>query len=116
MTPAATAGSSGPPLPRSGMAARSYPGGVDVVAAWKSDTHPDLRRLVIDRWRAMTVTERAELVDHLSADTCELALIGIRARHPDATPEEQQMYLRVVLHGDAVVRESFGWPTAERGR
>ncbi|HMQ24783.1 MAG TPA: hypothetical protein PKA98_02250 [Acidimicrobiales bacterium] len=84
--------------------------------SWESDTHPDLRRLVIDRWRTMTVTERAALVDRLSADTCELALAGVRSRHPGATLEEEQMYLRVVLHGDGIVREAFDWDAAERGR
>lgn len=98
------------------MAARSYSDGVAGSPSWTSDTHPDLRPLVVDRWRAMTATDRAELVDRLSADTCALALAGIRARHPDATPEEEQMYLRVVLHGPEVAREAFGWDAAERGR
>jgi len=64
----------------------------------------------------MSLTEKAAVVDRLSAEVRELALVGIRRRHPHATELEQQRYLTVLLHGPEVARAAFGWDAASRGR
>jgi thioredoxin-like negative regulator of GroEL len=47
-----------------------------------ADTDPVVCRLLVERWRAMTVAERVELVDQITADVELLAVTGILAGDP----------------------------------
>jgi hypothetical protein len=58
------------------------------MAAEVIDTDPDVRRRQLDQLRAMTPTDRVALADRLSQDVTLLAIAGIRADHPDATPAQ----------------------------
>lgn len=53
-----------------------------------SDTSPEIERLQIERWRAMSAADKAALVSGLTAASYELAMAGVRRRHPDASPRE----------------------------
>lgn len=70
----------------------------------------------VEVWRSMSPSEKAKIVDRLSAEVRALALVGIDQRHPDATELERQRYLAVLLHGPEGVRAAFGWDAATRGR
>lgn len=84
--------------------------------ALPADTSVEARRVQVEIWRSMSPTEKAAVVDRLSAEVRALALAGIRQRHPEATYSEQQRYLAVLLHGPEVVEEAFGWSAATNGR
>lgn len=84
--------------------------------ALPADTSAEARRVQVEIWRSMSPTQKAALIDRLSAEIRELALVGIRQRHPEATELEQQRHLAVLLHGPEVVEEAFGWDVAARGR
>lgn len=84
--------------------------------ALPADTSVEARRVQVEIWRSMSPTQKAELIDRLSAEIRELALVGIRQRHPEATEQEQQRHLAVLLHGPDVVEQAFGWDVTARGR
>ena len=53
-----------------------------------ADTEPAAFALLVERWRAMSVAEKVDLVDQLTADVERMAVAGIRAAHPDLTGTE----------------------------
>lgn len=65
----------------------------------KPDTTPDAERIVIERLQAMTPAERLGVAIGMSRAVRELALAGIRKRHPGASDREILMRLAIVLHG-----------------
>ena len=78
-----------------------------------SDTAPEVERMLLARWRAMTTDEKARLVDQLTRDSEAMALAGIRARHPDADPEELRMRLGALRIGRRLMVEVYGWDPGE---
>lgn len=71
------------------------------------DTSPDIERLQIEGWRAMSPSEKAALVAGLTRAAYEMALPGVRHRYPDATPREQFLRLAVLLLGEELARKAF---------
>jgi hypothetical protein len=71
------------------------------------DTSLDVERRQIEGWRAMTPARKAALVSSLSRGTRELALAGIRARHPKATPREQFLRLAILTLGADLARRAY---------
>ena len=63
------------------------------------DTSPEAERLQIGLWRQMSPLEKARVVDSLSRATQELALAGIRSRHPNASVNECLLRLAVLKLG-----------------
>ena len=59
------------------------------------DTAPEIERMQIERWRAMSPAQKADVVTGLTQAAYEMAFAGVRHRHPDATPREQ--FLRLAL-------------------
>jgi hypothetical protein len=58
--------------------------------------------------RAQAPHQRLEQTNALIAAVRELAIAGIRARHPSATPDEIRVRLTVRLYGRDVARRLFG--------
>jgi hypothetical protein len=56
------------------------------------DTHPEARRVQLERLRSMSIEERAAMADELSTMTTWLSRQAIRETMPGAT--EQQVILR----------------------
>lgn len=59
-----------------------------LVPQVSADTDPGVHRMMVERWRAMTVADRAAVVERLCADVERLARAGIAARYPDYTELE----------------------------
>lgn len=59
------------------------------------DTPPEIERLQIERWRAMTPAQKAEIITGLTQAAYEMARAGVRHRHPHADAREQ--FLRLAL-------------------
>jgi hypothetical protein len=59
------------------------------------DTAPEVERLQIERWRAMSPAQKADIVTGLTQAAYELARAGVHHRHPRASAREQ--FLRLAL-------------------
>jgi hypothetical protein len=64
--------------------------------------------------RARTPGERLEMAASLSLSVREMAVAGIRARHPDASERDVQRALAARLYGKEVAERLFGKGTQER--
>jgi len=71
------------------------------------DTAGDVEQRQIESWRAMSPREKADIVSALTAATFELALAGVRHRHPGATPQEQFLRLALVTLGPDLARRAY---------
>ena len=63
------------------------------------DSTPEVEQLQIELWRRMSALDKARLVDSLSRATQELALAGIRQRHPHASQQECRLRLAALKLG-----------------
>lgn len=74
--------------------------------------HGDTSAVAVARYhdllRAQTAPQRLEQTNALIAAVRELAVAGLRARHPDASPEELRKRLTVRLYGREVAARLFG--------
>jgi hypothetical protein len=77
-----------------------------------ADTSPEIERLQIERWRSMSAADKADVVSGLTQTTFDLALAGVRHRHPDASPREQFLRLAIVTLGFDLARKAY--PDIER--
>jgi hypothetical protein len=71
------------------------------------DTSREIERLQIERWRAMSPAEKAAIVSGLTQAVYDLALAGIRFRHPRASPSEQFLRLAVITLGPDLARRAY---------
>jgi hypothetical protein len=71
------------------------------------DTSPEIEHLLIERWRRMSPAEKAALVSGLTQAVYDLALAGIRLRHPDASPREQFLRLALLTLGPDLARRAY---------
>jgi hypothetical protein len=58
--------------------------------------------------RAQAPHQRLEQTNALIAAVRELAIAGIRARHPEASPQEVRIRLTVRLYGREIAARLFG--------
>ena len=61
----------------------------------------------VERWRAMTAGEKAELVAGLSRATRQLAERGMRSRYPNAPAREIFLRLAILQLGRALAIEAY---------
>jgi hypothetical protein len=72
-----------------------------------ADTSPEIELEQIDRWRQMTPVQKAALVSGLTRAVYEVALAGIRARYPEASPREQTLRLAMLTLGADLARKAY---------
>ena len=63
------------------------------------DTSPEAERELIGRWREMSAAEKLGIALSLSASVRQLALAGIRQRHPGASPRELFLHFAILTLG-----------------
>ncbi|MBI4265712.1 MAG: hypothetical protein HY657_15160 [Acidobacteria bacterium] len=71
------------------------------------DTSPEVERMQIERWRRMSPGEKAAIVAGLTQAVYDLALAGIRLRHPGASPREQFLRLALITLGPDLARQAY---------
>lgn len=71
------------------------------------DTSAEIELLQIERWRQMSPAEKAALVSGLTQAVCDLALAGIRLRHPNASAREQFLRRALIMLGPDIARKVF---------
>ena len=72
------------------------------------DTTEDAAAVQTELYRRMSAAQRCEIAAQLSAATREIALDGIRRRHPAYDDAQQRMALFRLLLGDDLFRRA--WP------
>lgn len=71
------------------------------------DTSPEIERLQVERWRRASAAEKAAMVSGLTQAVYDLALAGVRHRHPHAPPREQFLRLAIVTLGPELARRAY---------
>ena len=78
------------------------------------DTSPEAEVVLVRLWRETPGWRKWELMEQLNRTARELALAGLRRRHPKATPEELRRRLADLLLGPELAAEVYGLgPAAE---
>jgi hypothetical protein len=80
------------------------------------DTSPDAEEVQIEIYRRMPARRKLELVAEENRKARELALAGLRQRHPDAGPEELFRRLMDLTLGEELAAEVYGPLRAVRRR
>lgn len=73
-----------------------------------SDTEPEAERIQLEIYRRMPAWRKIELIVEAIETTRQLALAGLRARHPEAGPEEIRRRLFGLLLGEDLATEVYG--------
>jgi phosphoserine phosphatase len=76
-------------------------------AALSADTSSDAQKIQIARWREMSPAEKLRLVTQLSQAVDALALAGIRAAYPSASPRECFLRLACRRLGDELALRAY---------
>ena len=85
-------------------------------AVLASDTSPDIERMQIALWCRMSPMEKARAVGHVSRSVRELALAGIRHRHPDASEQECRLRYAVLTLGRTLACAAYPEASSLSGR
>ena len=73
-----------------------------------TDTSPETERVLFAMLRDMPPWRKLEMVAQLNQTARELALIGLRQRYPNATPEELHRRLADILLGPELAGRVYG--------
>jgi hypothetical protein len=74
------------------------------------DTSPEAAAVRLRWLRSRTMDERLRMTIQLSEDVREISRCGIRARHPDYSPQDVEWALRRLIFGDELFHAA--WPAA----
>ncbi|MGH2537452.1 MAG: hypothetical protein ACRDHL_08675 [Candidatus Promineifilaceae bacterium] len=72
------------------------------------DTSPEAERMLFAYWRETPAWQKLERASQLNRSARQLALSGLRRRHPDASPELLQRLLADLLLGPPLAAELYG--------
>jgi hypothetical protein len=87
------------------MAATRFPG----------DTSPDVLRRQFALYANMTAADRARSVSQVTLYVNELAMAGLRHRHPSASEDELQLRRAVIRIGEDLVARAYDWHAPRNG-
>ena len=71
------------------------------------DTSAEGEHRQVARWRAMRPEEKLRLVAELNAAADQMALAGLRLRHPTASEHERFLRLALLKLGDELARQAY---------
>ncbi len=78
-----------------------------------SDTSPAAEQVLVDLLHQAPVWRKMEMLAQLNAAAQEVALAGLRRRHPQASEAELRRHLAGLLLGEALAAKVYGeWPHA----
>ncbi|MFL5383689.1 MAG: hypothetical protein ACJ8GN_14310 [Longimicrobiaceae bacterium] len=77
------------------------------------DGSPEAERVVNERYRRMTPTEKFELIASLNRAEKRRRMAAIRSRYGDISEEEMRMRLGVLRLGRETMVKIFGWGSDE---
>jgi hypothetical protein len=73
------------------------------------DTHPAIEALRIEGFRRMTPAQKFAQVAALTRNVRDLAIAGIRMRHPGIGDRDARIRLAAMTFDRAVLARAFGW-------
>jgi len=73
-----------------------------------SDTHPDAERFLIALARQAPPWRKLHLVGQMNVTLKQLALVGLRQRHPKATENELRRRLADLILGSEIAERVYG--------
>src|SRR5207237_2169783 len=85
-----------------------------VVKPESTDTHPSIEALRIEGFRRMTPAQKFAQVASLTRAVRELALVGIRTRHPGISEREARIRLAAMNTDPSLLARAFGWAPGGR--
>lgn len=71
------------------------------------DTSPEIESLQINRWRHMSPAQKAAAVSGLTQAVHDLALAGVRLRHPQDSARVQFLRLALITLGSELARRAY---------
>lgn len=80
-----------------------------------ADTDESSERYLFDRLRALPTWRKAEMISASTRAARELAMSGLRLRHPAASDEELRKRLAALTLGREASIEIFGWDPDREG-
>lgn len=78
------------------------------MSAAISDTTPEMEKVLISLLRQVPPVKKLEMLNGLNRSARELAMNGIRRRHPEATERQVRWYLCSLLYGDDITCKVLG--------
>jgi hypothetical protein len=78
-----------------------------------NDTRPEAERVQIELLRQAPAWRKLELLGQLNQMARDLALSGLRQRHPQASPDELQRLLADLILGPDLAVRAYGLPSRE---
>ena len=78
------------------------------MSVLSSDTHPKMEALQIQLWRQASPTRKMHMLAQLNASAQTLALMGLRARHPQASEADLRRRLAGLLLGEELAAKVYG--------
>ena len=73
-----------------------------------TDTHPETEKVQMDLLRAMLPAQKLQLLNDLILTGRRLSLSGLRARFPEASPEELRRRLSSLILGPELACKVYG--------
>jgi hypothetical protein len=73
-----------------------------------SDTSPAAQRILIDRLRPLAAWRKLKMVADMNATVRQLAMAGLRQRHPGASPDELRRLMADLLLGADLAAQVYG--------
>lgn len=85
------------------------------MATWTGDTNPAIEARRIEGLRKMTPAQKFALAGALTRNIRQLALAGIRARHPGIDEHEARLRLAAMSIDRLTLLRAFGWDADRAG-
>lgn len=73
-----------------------------------ADTSPEVEAIQFRFFREAPAWRKLQMMNDLNQSARDLAMVGIRLRHPHATPQEQRRYLADILLGSELAEKVYG--------
>jgi hypothetical protein len=78
------------------------------MSALFPDTSPEAERLLLELLRRAPIQRKLEMLDQMNRAARELAMMGLRARHPNATEAQLQRLMADLLLGPELAERAYG--------
>ena len=81
------------------------------LPSWREmnwDTSPEAEVVLFKLWRETPAWRKLEMMEGLNQMVRQLALMGLRRRFPDASPEELRRRLASIILGDELAQRVYG--------
>jgi hypothetical protein len=72
------------------------------------DTTPEVQAILNDRLRALSIADKARMVDELTTAVTQLSIAGIQRDHPNATDDDVRYHLALRRYSKELADEVYG--------